>query len=258
MQLPKKQSDAITDCAARLKELAETLLKPLDPSGPARQLPPSRDLLAEQPPKQVCLLQSGQVDFCQDGRVISCHQPGDLLGLSRQLLAQEGRYRNEAPVTLIPYDRDQLWRQAPSNALLDYLVHTIAFYRQALAQEMQPAFEPNAGFMSFAAGETIIHQGAQADRVYTLLEGRAEALRDGMKVGDIEPQEIFGALAVFTRQSRMASVAAVTDCSVLAVRKEDFSDLIEQQPHICLKLIEEMADKINQLNGQLLGLQTKN
>ena len=257
MQLPKKQSDAITDCAARLKELAEALVKPLNPSGPARELPPSRDLLAEQPPEQVWLLLSGQIDFYLDGKVISSHQPGDLLGLSRQLLAQEGQYRNEAPVTLIPYDRDQLWQQAPSNTLLDYLVHTIAFYRQALAQEMRPAFEPNAGFMSFAAGKTIIRQGARADRVYTLLEGRAEALRDSMKVGDIKPQEIFGALAVFTRQPRMASVVAVTDCSVLAVRKEDFADLIELQPHICLKLIEEMADKINQLNGQLLGLQAK-
>jgi len=257
MQLPKKQSDAITDCAVRLKELAGLLLKPLNPAGPARELAPSRDLLAEQPPEQVWLLQSGQVDFSLEGKVISCHQPGDLLGLSRQLLTQEGQYRNDSSVTLIPYNRDQLWQQAPSNALLDYLVHTIAFYRQALAQEIQPAFEPTAGFMSFNAGETIIHQGAQADRVYTLLEGSAKAQRDGVKVGDIEPQEIFGALAVFTRQPRMASVVAVTDCSVLAVRKEDFADLIELQPHVCLKLIEEMADKINQLNGQLLDLQAK-
>jgi len=257
MQLPKKQSDAITDCASRLKELAVALLKPLTPSGQAHELASSRDLLAGQPLDQVWLLQAGQVDFCLEGKIISSHQPGDLLGLSRQLLAQEGRYRNEAPVTLIPYNRDQLWQQAPGNALLDYLVHTIAFYRQALAEEMRPAFEPTAGFMSFAAGETIIHQGAEADRVYTLLEGQAEARRNGVKVGDIEPQEIFGALAVFTRQPRMASVVAATDCSLLAVRKEDFADLIELQPHICLKLIEEMADKINQLNGQLLDLQAK-
>jgi len=63
MQLPKKQSDAITDCAVRLKELAGLLLKPLNPTGPARELAPSRDLLAEQPPEQVWLLQSGQVGF---------------------------------------------------------------------------------------------------------------------------------------------------------------------------------------------------
>jgi CRP-like cAMP-binding protein len=42
---------------------------------------------------------------------------------------------------------------------------------------------------------------------------------------------------------------------VLAVRQEEFVDLIDHQPQICMELIEEMAAKINQLNGQLLGKQ---
>src|SRR5690625_7337213 len=79
--------------------------------------------------------------------------------------------------------------------------------------------------MHFSAGETIIAQGAEADRVFTLLEGKAEALRDGVKVGEVHADEIFGALAVFTRQRRMASVVAISDCTVLAVPKDEFIDL---------------------------------
>ena len=111
--------------------------------------------------------------------------------------------------------------------------------------------------MHYQAGETIIHQGDTADRVYTLLEGSADALCDGVKVGEVHPNEIFGALAVFTRQPRMASVVATSDCTLLAVRKEEFIELIEHQPQICLGLIEEMAAKINQLNGQLRDLKNE-
>ena len=120
---------------------------------------------------------------------------------------------------------------------------------------MQPsAFQPSAGFIRVQAGETIIHQGDVAEHVYTLLEGHAEAYLDGVKVGDVNTQEIFGALAVFTRQPRMASVVAVTDCSLVAVRKEEFVELVEHQPQICLGVIEEMAEKIRQLNAELSDL----
>lgn len=117
-----------------------------------------------------------------------------------------------------------------------------------------PDFTPNHGFSHFAAGETIIHQGDAADLVYTLIEGSADAVRDGIKVGDIHQNEIFGALAVFTRQTRIASVVATSDCTVMMVNKNDFIQLIFQQPQISVGLIEEMAAKINELNNQLLLL----
>jgi CRP-like cAMP-binding protein len=128
----------------------------------------------------------------------------------------------------------------------------------AFAQELRSEFQPSAGFMHYRAGETIIQQGSVAHKVYTLLEGSADAVCDGVKVGEIHSNEIFGALAVFTRQPRIASVIATSDCTVLAVRKEEFITLVEHQPHICLGLIEEMAAKINQLNNQLLLLKTPN
>jgi CRP/FNR family cyclic AMP-dependent transcriptional regulator len=110
------------------------------------------------------------------------------------------------------------------------------------------------GFSNFAAGETIIAEGDDADLVYTLIEGSADAICAGVKVGEIHQNEIFGALAVFTRQKRMASVVAKTDCSVMMVNKDDFIELIHEQPHLSIGLIEEMAAKINELNAQLLTL----
>src|SRR5690625_7407618 len=105
--------------------------------------------------------------------------------------------------------------------------------------------------MHFSAGETIIAQGAEADRVFTLLEGKAEALRDGVKLGEVHADEIFGALAVFTRQRRMASVVAISDCTVLAVPRDEVIDLVELEPQIGVGLMEEMASKFNESNNPL-------
>lgn len=115
-------------------------------------------------------------------------------------------------------------------------------------------FTPLRGFLDFAKGETIINQGDEADLVYTLIEGSADAVCDGIKVGEIHQNEIFGALAVFTRQPRIASVVASSDCTVMTVGKEDFIRLIYEQPQLSVGLIEEMAAKINNLNNQLLSL----
>ncbi|MDI7110958.1 cAMP-binding protein, partial [Pseudomonas aeruginosa] len=72
----------------------------------------------------------------------------------------------------------------------------------------QPEVRPATGFRHFAAGEALIRQGDDADHVFIIIEGHAEALVDGQKVGDVQKDEIFGAMAVFTREKRSATVVA--------------------------------------------------
>ncbi len=262
MHLPHKQSDQLTDLGTQLLELTERLVDDLKPIAQIITLPSSPDVFAGQAPERVFQIAKGQVYYRSGAKLVARFEPGDLIGLSRGLNFASGTYGSEGPVALTPFDFAQFEQRAmQSRSALQlwtrYLLCLSSFYREALAQEIRAEFEPSAGFMHFRAGETIIEQGTEADRVYTLLEGRAEALRDEIKVGEIQENEIFGALAVFTRQKRMASVVATTDCTVLALRKEEFIDLIDIQPQICLGLIEEMAAKINQLNGQLLSLKTE-
>jgi len=207
-------------------------------------------------------LEEGQVEYLVQGKLIMVYEAGDLLGLARSLGLPVGEWRLSEAARFGLYERDTLVAHVNGDPKLQrhwiyYLLCQQSFYEQALAQEIRAPFQPAAGFLHFSAGETIIRQGDIADRVYTLLDGTAEAIHDGVKVGDVHPNEIFGALAVFTRQPRMASVRATSDCTLLAVPKEEFIQLIDHQPQICLGLIEEMAAKINQLNGQLRELKTQ-
>lgn len=256
MHLPHKQSDAITDCATRLHEVTSELLSAVSPSDRPQTFAASQDLLTEQPKELVWRVESGEVFYRVGAKQVTCHSPGDLLNLEPNQFERRGAYGCAETVTMTPFRRQDLLSSAPRE-LTEYLLLSSSFHRSALAQEIRADFQPAAGFVHFPAGETIIHQGAEAGRVYTLLEGEAEAVRDGVKVGEIHANEIFGALAVFTRQKRIASVLAKSDCTVLAVRKEEFADLAELQPQICLGLIEELSDKIHHLNTQVLSMQAK-
>jgi CRP/FNR family transcriptional regulator, cyclic AMP receptor protein len=256
MYLPTKQSDHLTELARKMCGLAELLCQSYPSAEAAYRVAPTQDLFAELPPTRLLRIKEGSVDYHINGKLLVHFEAGDLLGLTRALSLPCGTFSNTGALEVEAYERDIFIEHTRQDLSLQrhwshFLLCNLSFFEQALTQELRSEFQPSAGFLHFSAGDTIIQQGQSADRVYTLLEGTAIAECDGVKVGDIDANEIFGALAVFTRQARMASVIASSDCTVLAVRKEEFIELINHQPQICLGLIEEMAAKINQLNAQL-------
>lgn len=260
MHLPNTQPEALTELAHKISDITANLLADLGFTDAPMSVPGAADLFSHHPATRLLLLQEGHVNCHMHGKLICRFEPGDLMGLNRSLSLPGGQLSTDDTIVVQPLERDQLIEHISTDpGLLKlwsyFLLANISWHQQALAQEIRSEYQPNAGFMHFANGDTIIAQGDEAELVYTLLEGSADAVCDGIKVGEIHPDEIFGALAVFTRQKRMASVIATGNCTVLTVRKHEFIELIEHQPHICIGLIEEMATKINQLNGQLLKLQ---
>lgn len=254
MHLPENQPDHLAELTLKLRGLTELLVQGVATGSPIHHAH-TADVFADLPANQLLLITEGKVQLERQGKVLLEFEAGDLLGLSRSLQLPEGKLVADQ-AGFLPIQRDDLLTRVNASQALQqhwahYLICLCTYFREAFALEKRSNFQPSTGFMSFSTGETIIAQGEAANCVYTLLEGSAVAMRDGVKVGDIHTDEIFGAMAVFTRQPRNATVVATSDCSVMAVRKEDFIDLVEHQPQICLSLIEEMAEKINQLNQQV-------
>jgi CRP-like cAMP-binding protein len=106
--------------------------------------------------------------------------------------------------------------------------------------------------LQFATGDTIIREGDSADYVYALQSGSAEASQSGIKVGEIYAGEVFGALAAFSGEQRNATITATTSCKVEAVYKDSFITLARRQPDLCVKLINDLARLINDLNETIL------
>jgi CRP-like cAMP-binding protein len=106
----------------------------------------------------------------------------------------------------------------------------------------------------YAAGSTIIEQGAVATEVMTLVDGVADVFFDGVQVGEVKTDEFFGVISAITDATRTAHVVARTPCVVLAVPRQQFQALIRARPSLVEKLLGELRRTIVELNAQVAQL----
>jgi len=246
----------------RLQAMPTALLAGLEPSGAPMVIEDSDDFGTSLPGNQLYLIQEGLVNGLVDGRPLFYMQEGDLLGLRQGVELPSCRFSSDEPVTLIPYTRGEVFKhiyasEERQELFVQYLVGHTALLSNALAHLKPNSVNPATGFQSFATGEELIQQGDDAEHVYIIIEGHAEAFVDGHKVGDVVKDEIFGAMAVFTREQRSATVIASEPCTVMVIPKEQFLGLMQSNTRIAHSLIEGMAKRINLLNKEITQLRQK-
>ena len=247
---------------SRLQRIPAALLEGLTPAGEPLSIEEAQDLGQVLPGNQLFIIEHGMVNAFIDGRPLFYMQEGDLLGLRQGTEFPSCRYTTEEPLVLIPYTRSEVLKhiyasEERQEQFVQYLVGQTALLSSALAQLKQPEIRPATGFQSFATGEELIQQGDEADHVFIIIEGRAEAYVDGHKVGDVQKDEIFGAMAVFTREKRSATVIASEPCTVMVIPKQQFLGLMQSNPRIAHSLIESMAKRIDLLNKEVTQLRQK-
>ncbi|MCQ4326780.1 cAMP-binding protein [Stutzerimonas stutzeri] len=243
----------------RLQGIPAQLLEGLQPSGPSIELKHTENLCAELPAQQLFIIEAGLLHALIDAKPLFYLQEGDLIGLRQGSELPEWRYCSDEPLRLMPYARSAVFQHIHADEhrqelFTQYLIGHTALLSDALARLKQPEIRPATGFKHFAAGEELIRQGDEADNVFIIIEGQADAIVDGQKVGDVQKDEIFGAMAVFTRERRSATVIAREPCTVMVIPKEQFLGLTQSNPRIAHSLIESMARRIDLLNKEVTQL----
>ncbi|WP_426415877.1 cyclic nucleotide-binding domain-containing protein [Aestuariirhabdus sp. LZHN29] len=206
-------------------------------------------------------VQQGVVHAEIEGRALFYLQDGDLIGLRQGLGLPPCTYSIAQSSILVPYDRQETFRhihqdEERQQLFTRYILGHSALFADALARNSHAKAHPATGFMHVRKGEAIIREGEDADHVYIIMSGHAEAQVKGVKVGEVFKDEVFGAMAVFTGEKRSASVIASENSTVMTVPKDQFVDLMQTHPRICSTLIEQMARTITALNKKLLECET--
>jgi len=116
--------------------------------------------------------------------------------------------------------------------------------------------DPAPGFEFFKSGDVIIREGEPASCVFTLIEGRARIMRDGVQLGVAREGEILGLQAMLLHSTRTASVIAESPCSAVRVDYDKFQNLIASRPELVLSTLETMATHIERMNERLLDAGT--
>jgi NADH dehydrogenase len=84
----------------------------------------------------------------------------------------------------------------------------------------------------FEPGQEVFHQGDVGDRVYIILTGKVEIIRDERCVATLARGEFFGETALLSMARRNATVRCVEPMDVLALPKREFGVLSANLPEL--------------------------
>ena len=115
---------------------------------------------------------------------------------------------------------------------------------QVDAQQLQLWLRPYMRSRRHRAGTRLFERGAEADRLYFLVEGRLELPEVGRL---LQPGQMFGEIAFFAPDRRRSSSAlCVTDCTVMSIDEDTFRQLVYQNPDFGLEVVRLIAGRLSQ------------
>ena len=110
-------------------------------------------------------------------------------------------------------------------------------------------------------GETIIRQGDPADCMYVIQAGQVEVIverPDGeVRLAVLEAGDVIGEMGLFSTAPRSASVRALGAVRVLRIDKRAFLKRVHEDPSIAFRILQKMAERIRDLNDEVVRLSTQ-
>ncbi|MBL6974635.1 MAG: cyclic nucleotide-binding domain-containing protein [Deltaproteobacteria bacterium] len=98
--------------------------------------------------------------------------------------------------------------------------------------------------VSFPAGQVVCTEGEEARFVYILVDGEAEALRDGHPVVSYRSGDIMGELSITEEGTHPLTVRIMADATLLRMTRYDFRELLDVVPELSMNVIAVLTDRL--------------
>lgn len=106
----------------------------------------------------------------------------------------------------------------------------------------------------FKPGQVLLPEGERLGKLYVLLEGQVEVIRDRTQVTHVdEPGSIFGEMAVLLDMPHSATVKALSD--VTAYEISDALTFLDSHPEFTLHITTMLARRLYYTTSYLVDLQ---
>jgi CRP/FNR family transcriptional regulator, cyclic AMP receptor protein len=106
---------------------------------------------------------------------------------------------------------------------------------------------------NISAGETVIEQGTNTGRLFILISGKVEIVKDGQTVAASgQAGDIFGDISALLNLPHTTSVRAVRNSSFYIVTEA--RTFLEQNPVVCMHLCELLARRLVSVTDYLVNL----
>ncbi len=150
------------------------------------------------------------------------------------------RSRSGLAITLRPFAGEELVE--PVAVLLD----SVPLFAAA-GPEVVQRLADKAARVRLTAGEWLFRAGDEADAVYVVASGRAEAVdEDGEAIRAIGRGDVIGELALLSGEPRSASVRARRDTELVRLAGADLDALLRSKPDAALALARVLGGQLRQ------------
>jgi CRP-like cAMP-binding protein len=120
-------------------------------------------------------------------------------------------------------------------------------------------------FVNFANGAYITMEGKRnADRFFIIRSGKVQISKEAQQIvaekrGDmLGPGDFFGVVSTMSGHSHIETAQAMTNVTLISVQREQFSQLIQSNAPVAMKIILQFSQRVRYLDDALTRLTLKN
>lgn len=129
----------------------------------------------------------------------------------------------------------------------------------ALGDAELEAFAPFLRERRYPRGSMILAQGDPGDALYLIAAGQVKVVlihEDGREVilSVLGEGAFFGEMALLDQEPRSAHVVAMTDASLLQLRREDFQARLRHGPDVAIALLRELSRRLRRADETIASL----
>ncbi len=119
------------------------------------------------------------------------------------------------------------------------------------------AIRPLMGHATFAAGEAAMREGEPNDRIFFILEGKAEVTRRGTSLVVLREGETFGEMELLDVMPSVATVTALEPLSVATISNRAVHEIYRNDPGafalIMMNLARDLSRRLRRMDGIVSG-----
>jgi len=119
-------------------------------------------------------------------------------------------------------------------------------------------------FVNFAANAYVIVEGKRnADRFFIIRSGKVRLSKEVTIVAEeqgdtLGPGDFFGVVSTMTNHSHIETAQALTDVTLICVQRDQFSQLIQNNAPVAMKIIMQFSKRMRYLDEALTRITLKN
>ena len=98
--------------------------------------------------------------------------------------------------------------------------------------EVRIFFPDSVSRQHLHTGEMVFDQGDFGDKVFVVISGEADVLRDGQSVATLKTGDVFGEMALISQIPRSASIRAKTPLDLISISRDAFEKLVTHLPGV--------------------------